>query len=254
LYFEERGQGVPVLLIHPAGATAATWGVVADDLAKHARLIAYDRRGYRRSGGAPANSIPVYTSDAAALLDRLQCPPAVIVGTSIGATIAIDLALRRPDLVRAVVAHESPWHVTRHPPTPSQVGALTKMGWLASRGQHARAAEAFLRFAYTYRDGGTAWDAFPEEWRRTVGENAEAAIVDIRTAIGSYPTAKDLAAVQPRVICTYGLRSPKTMARVTRSLAAAVPTSEVLSIEGAGHAAPFDAPANFVEVIAEAMS
>jgi pimeloyl-ACP methyl ester carboxylesterase len=44
------------------------------------------------------------------------------------------------------------------------------------------------------------------------------------------------------------------MARITRSLAAAIPTSEILSIQGARHAAPFDAPANFVEVIAEAMS
>ncbi|WP_083906337.1 alpha/beta fold hydrolase [Mycobacterium sp. JS623] len=139
LYFEERGQGVPVLLVHPAGATASTWGGVADDLAKHGRVIAYDRRGYRRSGGAPANSIPMHTSDAAALLDRLQCPPAVVVGTSIGATIAIDLALRRPDLVRAVVAHESPWHVTRHPPTHRRSARSPRWdGWRRDASMRAR--------------------------------------------------------------------------------------------------------------------
>ena len=117
LYYEERGEGVPILLIHPAGATASTWGGVVDDLARLGRVISYDRRGYAQSGGEPVRSIATHTADAATLLDALQTPPVIAVGTSIGATIAIDLALRRPDLVRAVLAHESPWRVTRQPPT-----------------------------------------------------------------------------------------------------------------------------------------
>jgi pimeloyl-ACP methyl ester carboxylesterase len=252
LYYEEKGDGIPILLIHPSGATASTWGAAADDLAEVGRVVAYDRRGYRRSGGEPVRSIPTHTGDAATLLDALQSPPAVVVGTSVGATIAIDLALRRPDLVRAVVAHESPWRVTRQPPTISQLAALARMGWLASRGRHFEAAAAFLRFAYTYRDGGTAWDAFPEEWRGAVQENATAALADIRIAIGGYPSAHELAAMRPPVVCTYGARSTETMARVTRSLAGTIPTAEVIELQGAGHAAAFDAPANFVQAIVEA--
>ena len=49
LYSEEAGQGVPILLIHPAGATASTWGPAIDQLARIGRVIAYDRRGYARS-------------------------------------------------------------------------------------------------------------------------------------------------------------------------------------------------------------
>jgi pimeloyl-ACP methyl ester carboxylesterase len=252
LYYEEKGEGIPILLIHPSGATASTWGAVADDLADVGRVLAYDRRGYRRSGGEPVRSIGAHTADAATLLDALRIPPAVVVGTSVGATIAIDLALRRPDLVRAVVAHESPWHVTRQPPTISQLSALARMGWLAWRGRHAEAAAVFLRFAYTYRDGGTAWDAFPEQWRNAVQENATAALADIRIAIGGYPSADELAAIRPPVMCTYGARSTETMARVTRSLAGAIPTATVSEIQGAGHAAAFDAPANFVQAIVEA--
>jgi pimeloyl-ACP methyl ester carboxylesterase len=252
LYYEEKGDGIPILLIHPAGATASTWGAAADDLAQVGRVVAYDRRGYGRSGGAPVRSIPTHTEDAAVLLDALQTQPAVVVGTSIGATIAIDLALRRPELVRAVVAHESPWHVTRQPPTVTQLAALARMQWLASRGRHREAAVVFLRFAYAYRDGGTAWDAFPEEWRHTVHENAAAAIADICIPIGSYPPARELAAIRPPVICTCGARSAKTMARVTRALARAIPTAKLIEIPAAGHAAAFDAPANFVQVIVEA--
>jgi pimeloyl-ACP methyl ester carboxylesterase len=253
LFYEENGSGRPILLIHPAGATASTWGRLVDDLARIARVITYDRRGYRRSGGEPVRSIASHTTDAAALLQALGTSPAVLVGLSVGATIAIDVARVRPDLVHSVVAHESPWHVKRHMPTIPQVAALTRMAWLASRGQHADAAATFLRFAYTYRDGGTAWDRFPAEWRSTAAENAEAALADIRIAIGAYPSAEALARVNKPVVCTCGERSAETMVRVTRSLARSIPTAAFRRIAGAGHAAPFDAPENFVKVVADAI-
>jgi 3-oxoadipate enol-lactonase len=252
LYYEELGGGIPILLIHPGGATASTWGRAVDDLAQVGRVLTYDRRGYERSGGEPAHSIRAHTDDAAALLEALRTPPAVAVGISVSATIAIDLALRRPDLVRAVVAHESPWRVSRQPPTIPQLTALARMGWLAARGRHADAVAAFLRFAYSYRDGGTAWDAFPEEWRRAAAENAQAALVDFRIAVGGYPSAKELATVTRPVLCAYGARSNTPLVRVARSLARVIPTAHLTEIRGAAHAAAFDAPANFVEVIADA--
>ena len=96
LYYKEVGEGVPILLIHPAGSTVSTWGAAADGL-PGSDDIAYDRRGYARSGAEPVRSISTHTADAAALLEYLRTPPAVVVGTSAGAAIAIDLAVRRPD-------------------------------------------------------------------------------------------------------------------------------------------------------------
>ena len=55
-------------------------------------VMAYDRRGYARSGGEPVRSMSTHTADAAALLEYLRTPPAVVVGTSAGAAIAVDLA------------------------------------------------------------------------------------------------------------------------------------------------------------------
>ena len=106
LYYEEVGEGVPILLIHPAGSTASTWGSATEELARIGRVITYDRRGYARSGGEPPRSVSLHTADAAATLESFRLQPAVVVGTSAGASIAVDLAVRRPDLVRAVVAHE----------------------------------------------------------------------------------------------------------------------------------------------------
>jgi pimeloyl-ACP methyl ester carboxylesterase len=254
LYYEEAGDGVPILLIHPAGSTASTWGAAIDELARLGRVIVYDRRGYARSGGEPVRSMSTHTVDAAALLESLRTPPAVVVGTSAGAAIAVDLAVRRPDLVRVVVAHEFPWRFTRRLPDTAQVAALVRIGSFALRGRPGDAAEALLRSAYSYRDGGTAWDAFPEEWRRAGRENASAALADFRNSIGVYPSRSDLASIEVPVVCSYGARSPDSMLRLVRSLASAIPTATTREIEGAGHAAPFDATANFVRLIADAVT
>jgi pimeloyl-ACP methyl ester carboxylesterase len=74
LYYEEEGEGVPILLIPPAGATASTWGSATEELARIGRVLTYDRRGYARSGGEPARSMSTHTADAAAILEYLRAP------------------------------------------------------------------------------------------------------------------------------------------------------------------------------------
>jgi pimeloyl-ACP methyl ester carboxylesterase len=253
VYYEEQGEGIPILLIHPAGSTASTWGAATEQLAQIGRVITYDRRGYARTGGEPARTMSVHTADAAAILESLGSAPAAVVGTSAGAAIAVDLVVRRPDLVRVVIAHEFPWRFTRHLPSGSQLAALARIGSLALRGRKRDAAEALLRSAYTYRGGGSAWDAFPEQGRQAGRENASAALADFRNSIHEYPSAADLATIELPVVCTYGERSPRWMSALVRSLATAIPTGSTQQIEGSGHAAPFDATANFVQVIASAI-
>jgi pimeloyl-ACP methyl ester carboxylesterase len=152
--------------------------------------------------------------------------------------------------VRAVVAHEFPWRTVRHLPSRSQVTAVARIASLAVRGRYEDAAEVLLRAAYAYGDGGTAWDAFPEEWRRIGRESGRVALADFLNSIRNYPSADDLATIAVPVICSYGDRSPSFMPRRVRALAAAIPGAEIRRIEGSGHAAPFDATAAFVSLIA----
>ena len=176
----------------------------------------------------------------------------MVVGTSAGATIARDLAVRRPDLVRTIVVHEAAWRALRHPDA-SGLGTLAAMQWLAWRGRYPEAAETLLRWVYAYRDGGSAWDQFPEQWRRTARENGRSVVADLKSSMGGYPRGQDLATITAPVVCTYGSRSRGYMLPLTRSLARAIPTASVLEIDGTAHAVPFDAPGTFAHVIADAM-
>src|SRR5215468_11668827 len=249
-YYEEKGDGPPILLIPPAGSTASTWGTLVGDLAGAGRVIAYDRRGYTRSGGEVVHSAAEHTRDAAAVLEALAARPTVLAGTSAGATIALDLAVRRPDLVRAAVVHEAAWRALRHPDA-SGLSALARMQWLAWRGRYPEAAETLLRWVYSYRDGGSAWDAFPGQWRQIARENGRSVVADLKNSMGGYPRGQDLATITVPVVCTYGSRSRTFMRPLTRSLARAIPTGCVREIDGTAHAVPFDAPGTFAQVITE---
>jgi pimeloyl-ACP methyl ester carboxylesterase len=107
----ERGRGQPVLLIHETAATGAAWEPVVEALAEQARAIAYDRRGWGDSS-APDDyrrtTVEEQSEDAAALIEAVADAPAVACGAGIGAVIALDLLLRRTELISAAVLIEPP--------------------------------------------------------------------------------------------------------------------------------------------------
>lgn len=111
IYYETRGDGPPVLIMqggpHDAGATEQ----LVEALAECYHVISYDRRGLSRStvsAEAPSLAMWDHAADAASLLDAVSTGPARIVGSSIGALIGLHLAVRQPERVAMLVAHEPP--------------------------------------------------------------------------------------------------------------------------------------------------
>ncbi len=95
------GDGPPVLLIHGVGLRAEAWGAQIDALAQTGRFVAVDMPGHGDSRPLPATAkLADYTDAIAAKLDT----PAVVIGHSFGAMIALDMAIRHPDKVAGVAA------------------------------------------------------------------------------------------------------------------------------------------------------
>ncbi|MFI1868726.1 alpha/beta fold hydrolase [Streptomyces jumonjinensis] len=101
LTYRDTGAGRPVVLLHAGFVDHTMWDAQIPALARHYRVIAPDARGH----GASANASAPFrqTDDLAALLRHLDPGPAVVVGVSMGAAIAVDTALEHPGLVGALV-------------------------------------------------------------------------------------------------------------------------------------------------------
>jgi pimeloyl-ACP methyl ester carboxylesterase len=97
IYYEERGSGPAIVLLHDGLLHAVTWDEVWQPLAAKFHVIRYDRRGYGRSDPATSSFSP--TQDLAKLFKHLKVEHAVIVGSSSGGALAIDFAIVHPEMV-----------------------------------------------------------------------------------------------------------------------------------------------------------
>jgi 3-oxoadipate enol-lactonase len=150
IYWDEQGQGTPVLLIMGLGYPSQMWHRTRPLLAERYRTIALDNRGVGRSDVPPGPyPIAVMAADAAAALDAAGVDRAHVYGVSMGGMIAQEFALQYPDRVRSLIlgctAAGGPTAVRAEP-------EVTQL--LMARGQMtpAEAAEAAIPFIY---DRGT---------------------------------------------------------------------------------------------------
>jgi len=101
IYYEEQGQGEPVLLAPPSWWPSDTWKVsVVPFLSKHYRTIIFDCRGTGYSGKPDHGyNIEQFAKDCAGLLGYLKVSRCHAAGFALGGQIAQALAIQRPDLV-----------------------------------------------------------------------------------------------------------------------------------------------------------
>jgi len=104
IYWDEQGQGEPVLLIMGLGYTSAMWYRTRPALAQRYRTVAFDNRGVGLSDVPPGPySIATMASDAAAVLDAAGVSSAHVFGVSMGGMIAQEFALQYPARTRSLI-------------------------------------------------------------------------------------------------------------------------------------------------------
>jgi pimeloyl-ACP methyl ester carboxylesterase len=145
IYWDEQGQGTPLILIMGLGYPSALWHRTRPALSQHFRTIALDNRGVGSSDVPPGPySIATMASDAAAVLDAAGVPRAHVFGVSMGGMIAQEFALQYPERTRALILG------CTSPGGPSAVRAEKKVSdILFARGMTLeQAREAMLPYIY----------------------------------------------------------------------------------------------------------
>jgi len=106
LYYEEVGQGTPILFVHEFASDYRGWEPQMREFGKRYRCITYSARGYAPSDvphDAEAYSYLHVMRDAVAVLDHLKIDKAHFIGLSMGGYTALRAALNHPQRVRSMV-------------------------------------------------------------------------------------------------------------------------------------------------------
>lgn len=206
-------------------------------------VVRYDRRGYGKS--LACGTCPSFAEQVDDLATVLDGRPAVVFGHSLGGVVALALAARHPEQVRAVVAYEAPMSWEPWWPRSTAGAAATADGRSS-----ADAAERFMRRMI----GDERWESLPERTRAQRRAEGPALVTELRSIRAPEPAPYDPADLVVPVIAAHGSRSRPHHQETARALAAAVPGSELVVVEGAEHGVHLTHPAAVADLVRRAVA
>lgn len=136
LAYTDTGKGEPLVLVHANISDIRSWDTVVRLLASTFRVIAYSRRYAWPNEEIRENSADPWeehAEDLAAIIEQLKIGPAHVLGNSTGATVALLLAEKRPELVRSLTLEEPPLISLFLPDIPPSLSDIASLLWYHPR-------------------------------------------------------------------------------------------------------------------------
>lgn len=238
----EGGGGGLVVTVHGTMDRHSSFSGVRRHLPEVATLV-YDRRGYGRSRHLRvATSLDDHVED---LLGLCAGRPAVVVGHSYGGCIGLRAAEMAPGLVRAVVVFE--------PPLPWLDGwpSDTASSRALAAADPPAGVEAYLRHVL----GDERWEALPERARADRRGEGLALLADLRSVrpAPGLPPPLDLSAIAVPVVIGRGSCSAAYLQAGANRLVSLLAEAELHVLQGAGHGAHSERPAQIASLARRAM-
>ncbi len=105
MYYEEYGSGEPLILIHGGSGTVRTWDKQIPFFSQYFRVIVVDCRGQGKSSNPKGDfHYKEMAEDFVILIEKLGLENPIIFGWSDGAQIALEIAIKYPNLLKTIIA------------------------------------------------------------------------------------------------------------------------------------------------------
>lgn len=245
LYYDERGEGIPLLFIHGLGSSGRDWAEQARRFAESYRVLRLDLRGHGRSQ-RPAGPyhISQFARDVAVFLRKREAAPAHIVGLSMGGMIALELGASAPDLVRSLVVVNSvadmrlhSWrdlwfYVSRR--LAVQVLGMRRVGQLLAQKLFVKPEQEELR----------------RKFRRRWAQNDREAYLWSVDAIRRWSVEDRLGRIRAETLVVAADEDYTPIATKNR-LVAQISNAEIAVIEDTRHALPVEKPGAFETLVSD---
>ena len=239
----QKGKGPALLMIHGSAADHTTWTVQLAGLRERFCMLAYDRN-------PDAVTVEQHADDAAEILRSEVAGPCLVVGSSFGAIVGLDLARRYPTAVSRLFLCEPPLASSDYL-APVPVGFACRFDSIAARKGGPDASEFFLRAVL----GDTAFERMPKVYRKRSMAAHGQIRADMRALARYRVRYEDLASeIDAHVTLLGGERSARFYRETLEALHTAILGSEVRILCGAGHMMQVDAHRQFAEILEDSSS
>ena len=228
IYYEEHGEGDPILCIHGTSSSALVWEDAARELAEHGRCIVYDRRGsFRSERPEPYETfVGEHADDAAALIDFLSAAPAIVIGRSYGGEVALDLVRRYPEKVKAMALLE-PASLSLTSEGRAWLQPVVDKAMTAGVTNISSVAEVFLQEVVDHE----TWVAFPDELKNMFRGNGPAILAELRGGPLEM-TVEEMGAIDRPALMVTAKDSPEIFRSVDGIVSDALPNCDSVLIDG----------------------
>jgi pimeloyl-ACP methyl ester carboxylesterase len=239
IYFEEKGSGSAIVLMHGGQMDRRMWDAQFEEFAKEFRVVRYDLRGFGKSP-APTKAY-AHEEDLARLLDELKIEKARLVGLSLGAAVAVDFALTHSNRVEALLLVCPGLGGFPFRDSANNLESVV----IAARDQGAaKAAELWL--ANPYMSVAMEIPALRGKLRTLAEENAHCWLNNPLLQRRLRPTANErLKDVRARTLVIDGERDVSDIHQIVEKMAKEIPGARKVVVKGAGHLVPMEKPEEF---------
>ena len=243
----DQGGAPPLAILHGLFGSGRNWASIAQRLAEHRRVIAFDLRNHGASGWTGGMNYGEMAEDVLAALDERGCRRTALLGHSMGGKAAMMAALRDPDMVeRLVVVDIAPVAYPPHHLTMVRAMRALDLGGIKRRFEADQllapairdaAERGFLLQNLVFEDGQARWrlnlDAIEQKMPDLVG----------------FPAVPDNAIYRGPTLFVGGANSDYLRAEHEPAIQRRFPEARIVRIENAGHWVHAEQPAALLETV-----
>jgi pimeloyl-ACP methyl ester carboxylesterase len=244
--YERVGEGSPLVFVHGAAEDSRIWQPQIAGLADEFTVVAWDEPGAGRSSDLPEGfGLASFADGLARLIETLELGPAHVAGLSWGGTVALELYRRHPGLVATLILID------------------TYAGWkgsLPAAEVRARVAGVRQMLASPHEDfDPTLPGLFAGDPPAKYLPLLAAIAADVRTATLGHQldimAETDLSGLLPHIsvptLLIWGQLDARSPLSVARQFEEAIPDTQLVTIEGAGHMSGLERPDRVNDAVRE---